>query len=159
MEYTEYYITKDTAVSVQEQLKKVATSALIDDYEKGSAFVPFVLYSERSNFLEGWNWLLKIFDAEGSAWGFTLYASGKQLMNAVYGENAEWGIDLSDNVQEGDLEEAAKVLKVEKDKLETCLNADGVEDFCQSIGFSHKYMFYPHDSDDTGEISLMSKCL
>ena len=155
MEYTDYFVAKGTPEFVRKKIREYANEALIIDYQKD--FVPFVVYENEKNFEKKWDWLLRVFDAEGSAWGFDLYVSGREIITATYGENMEWGIDLSDNGYKGNLEEAAKELDVKKSQLEKCLNDQGVEKFCKLVGFNHEYMLYPHEDEIPDGVYFLSE--
>jgi hypothetical protein len=155
MEYTDYFVTKGNIDSVHSKIKKEAKKAIIMDNE--GDFIPFVVLQVKDNFEKKWDWLLKVFDAEESAWGFDLYISGKNIMSATYGENAEWGINLSDNGSKGNKSEAADALKINVEDLEKCLNDRGVNKFCELVGFAHQYMFYPHEGEMQDGVFLLSE--
>lgn len=155
MEYTDYYVAKGDKTTIKQIIEKEVTDAIIDDVQDG--FIPFIVWDADEDFEEKWDWLLSVFDAEGGAWGFTLYNSGKELFSATYGENSEWGIDLSDNGYEGDLNKAAEVLGVKVNALEKCFNPHGVEKFCKLVGFEHRYMFYPYERENPNGIFLLSQ--
>lgn len=156
MEYTDYYVAKGKIETAKEIIEKEVHHAIIDDSQDD--FFPFIVWDSNEDFENKWDWLLKVFDAEGGAWGFSLYKSGKIIIKATYGENSEWGIDLEDNGYEGDLNEAAEELGVKISKLEKCLNDKGVEKFCKLVGFEHRYMFYPYEREKPEGIFFMSEC-
>lgn len=155
MEYTEYYVAKGNIEIVKNIIKKEVNEAVIDDFQE--KFMPFIVWDANDDFEKKWDWLLKVFDAEGSAWGFTLYNASKEIFSATFGENMEWGIDLSDNGFKGDLNVAADAFGVKINKLEKHLNANGVEKFCKLVGFEHRYMFYPHEREKPDGVFLMSE--
>ena len=156
MEYTDYWVARGDAATVRDALAKVAKKGVVID---GDGFAFFV--SDEHSALDHdkklpakFDWLLGVWDAEGSAWGFELYAKGKHVASATYGENAEWGIDEDMNGFEGDVAKTADALGIKKAKLEKCLDADGVEKFCKAIGFEHQYTLYARDLPD--EVMLLS---
>lgn len=155
MEYTDYYVAKGNAAATKEIIEKEVNYAIIDDMQND--FIPFIVWDSNEDFENKWDWLLKVFDAEGSAWGFTLFKKGKEIFSATYGENMEWGIDLTDNGFEGDLSKASEEFGVKLNKLEKCLNDKGVEKFCKLVGFEHRYMFYPHEREKPDGIFLFSE--
>lgn len=153
MEYTDYWVVPGEAAAVRDLLCEVGDAGLVLD-DAGSGLVVFVLEGHSSldgdnaDLAKRFDWLLGIWDAEGGAWGFELYAAGKSIAAATWGENAEWGIDESMNGTEGDLAEAAKVLGTKTRKLEACMNDEGVERFCKAAGFEHHYTLYPRKLPD-----------
>ena len=155
MEYTDYYVAKGKLEVTKEIIKKEVNHAIIDDRQDD--FFPFVVWEANEDFENKWDWLLKVFDAEGGAWGFTLFKLGEPIMSATYGENSEWGIDLSDNGYKGDLNESAEELGVKVSELEKCLNDKGVEQFCILVGFEHRYMLYPYEGEEPEGVFFMSQ--
>ena len=85
---------------------------------------------------------------EWSAWGFTLFVKGKTIANGLFGENEESGVSLDDNCLEGDLDEAARLLKVDAKKLRNVVEAEGpdVEKFMEVVGFG-RYSITPYELD------------
>lgn len=155
MEYTDYNVVRGPVESVRQTLAAVTESAvLIDDQ---GAFVPFVMSGDTKTLLEHFDWYLSVFDAEGSAWGFTLCVDGKEIGTATYGENAEWGIDAADNGFDGDLAATAEALGTTREALEKCFDADGVESFCEQVGFTHQYTLYPYEREMPEAIVLASE--
>jgi hypothetical protein len=156
MEYTDYYVARGSLDDVRAEISRRADRAVIVDGLDGG-FVPFVAAGAGKDFDEGWDWLLSVFDAEGSAWGFHVIVDGVEVARAVYGDNAEWGIDAADNGLDGELDAAARALGVAAGKLEACLRDDGVEDFCELVGFTHQYMLYPHEDEMPDGIVTMGE--
>lgn len=85
---------------------------------------------------------------EWSAWGFTLYAKGKQIATGLFGENSESGVSLEDNCLEGDLDAAAKLLGVDAKKFRKVVEAEDpdVEKFVKVVGFG-RYSITPYEFD------------
>ena len=85
---------------------------------------------------------------EWSAWGFTLFAKGKQIATGLFGENAESGVSLEDNCLEGDLDAAAKLLGADAKKLRAVVEAEepDVEKFMKVVGFG-RYSITPYELD------------
>ena len=154
MEYTDYWVVRGDAAKVRTTLAKIADEGVVIDGV--GDLVPFVIdgHTEKK-LLKSFDWLLRVWDAEGGAWGFDLYVKGKMVTQAIYGENAEWGIDEDDNGFDGDIDESATLLGTTKKKLEKCLDESGVEKFCKAVGFEHHYMLYPRDLP--GEVMLLSE--
>jgi hypothetical protein len=100
---------------------------------------------------------MRVFDAEGSAWGFELWIKGKKIASATYGENLEWGIGEDDNGFEGDQAKTAALLGATPAKLKKCLDEAGVEKFCKLVGFEHQYMLDPHEREMPKGVTLMSE--
>ena len=156
MEYTDYFVARGNLEDVSAAIAgRVERAVIVDGLEGG--FVPFVVAGAGEGFVESWDWLLSVFDAEGGAWGFRVMVEGAEIASAVYGENAEWGIDRADNGLEGGLEAAAAALGVAADKLEACLHDRGVETFCQLVGFPHQYMLYPHEDEMPDGVSILGE--
>ena len=142
MEYTDYYVARGTPQDVRDRIDEVADAAvLVDEFEN---FVPFVTESSADEFA-AWDWLLRVYDAEGSAWGFVLWNNGKEVARAEWGENGEWGIDAADNGLKGEPDDVASALGIDVDALHNCMNAEGVYVFCDLVGFPHQYCLYPHE--------------
>lgn len=155
MEYTDYYVAKGNAATLRLTLEECADKALVAD-SPDAGFSPFVAVGTPDDFESRFDWLLSVFDAEGGAWGFQLYIDGAEIASATYGENAEWGIDLSDNGFTGDMDATAGALGTTTAALEACLNADGVEAFCRAVGFEHQYMLYPHENEMPDGVVMLS---
>jgi hypothetical protein len=155
MEYTDYFVAKGTVEAVKAKIEAKHPKGLILD--DTAPYFPFVVEENPENIEKNWDWLLRVWDAESSAWGFDLYQSGKKVMTATFGENGEWGIGMEDNGYEGDVEEAARLLGIKKEDLEECLNEEGAYDFCNRVGFDHAYCFYPHEDDMPDGVVLMSE--
>ncbi len=149
MEYTDYWVVKGEPTEIRTRLQKVAKKGVVVDVDE-SELVAFVVegYSvldAPKKLAKQFEWMLGVWDAEGSAWGFDLWIDGKVLASATYGENAEWGIDEDQNGFEGDVAATAKALGMTKKKLEKFLDEDGVEKFCKAVGFGHHYTLYPRN--------------
>jgi len=155
MEYTDYNVVRGPAEKVREALGALTHSAILVDHQ--GAFVPFVMSGDTGVLPKTFDWYLSVFDAEGGAWGFTLCVDGEEVGTATYGENAEWGIDAADNGFRGDLAATATGLGTSAAELEACFDADGVERFCQLVGFEHQYMLYPHEREMPEAIVLISE--
>lgn len=157
MEYTDYNVVRGPASKVREVLESLTDSAVLVDTE--GDFVPFVMSGDTGTLPGAFDWYLNVFDAEGGAWGFTVCVDGEEVGAATYGENAEWGIDAADNGFRGDLTATAKALGSSTDALEACFDADGVERFCELVGFEHRYALYPHEHEMPPAIVLLSELL
>jgi hypothetical protein len=155
MEYTDYYVVKGTPANVRKQLAKVSKKGWIVDGAK--TFVPFVVAGKTDKLPKTFDWLLRVFDAEDSAWGFTLWIGGKQIADATYGENDEWGISEDDNGFEGDEAATAKLLGTTPAKLTRCLNERGAAKFCRLVGFEHQYLLYPHEKEMKPGITVLGE--
>lgn len=155
MEYTDYYVAKGSADDVRGKVEKACKQGVVVDGL--GDFVPFVAVGKTDRLPKTFGWLLRVFDAEGSAWGFELWVDGKQLGSATYGENAEWGIDGDDNGFDGDEAKVAEALGATAAKLRKCLNDDGVERFCKLVGFEHQYTLYAHEDEMPDGVTLLSE--
>jgi len=157
VEYTDYFVAKESGEKLRPKLKKLFKRGMIMDTDADSGFTPFVVIGKTDKLSTKLPWLIRVFDAEGSAWGFTLWIDGKQVAKATYGENSEWGISKKDNKFTGDVAAAAKALGATAAKLEKTLNAKGVDKFCKLVGFQHQYMLYPHERELPKNIMLFSE--
>ena len=157
MEYTDYFVAKESGTALRPKLKKSFKRGMIMDTDASAGFTPFVVLGKTDKLPTKLPWLIRVFDAEGSAWGFTLWIDGKEIAKATYCDNAEWGISKKDNKFVGDTAAAAKALGTTAAKLEKTLNAKGVEKFCQLVGFQHQYMLYPHEREMPAGIGLFSE--
>ncbi len=146
MEYTDYCVAKGGGDAVCAILAPLAEGAFVIDNQ--GDFVPFVAIWKaklRGRWVRSFDWLLTVFDAEGSAWGFSISVDGEELGKATYGDNCEWGIDADDNGLHGELDVVAEALGMTSSELEACLNDEGVDRFCKQVGFAHQYTLYPHE--------------
>jgi hypothetical protein len=157
VEYTDYFVAKESGAALRSKLKKLFKRGMIMDTDTAASFTPFVVLGKTDKLPTKLPWLVRVFDAEGSAWGFTLWIDGKQIAKATYGDNAEWGISKKDNKLVGDASVAAKAFGTTTAKLEKTLNAKGVEKFCKLVGFQHQYMLYPHERELPEDIGLFSE--
>ncbi len=154
MEYTDYYVAKGTPAALRDKLSGLADKGII--VEPDGELVPFVVADPVEEFDSKWDWLLSVFDAEGAAWGFRLIVDGDEVASATYGDNAEWGIDRSDNGFEGDVDQVSAALGTTVNELKACMNDEGAVSFCKAVGFNHQYMLYPHEHEMPDGIVLMS---
>lgn len=145
MEYTDYYVVRGSAATLREQLIEVTDAAVIVDMLDVD-FVPFATETSREDLGE-LDWLLRVYDAEGSAWGFELWTR-ERIGSGEFGANAEWGIDAKDNGFEGAITDMAAAVRADESEVQACLHPGGVDDFCELIGFPHQYMLYPRDLPD-----------
>lgn len=141
MEYTDYYAVRGNVEQVRETLAKVCSRGVVIP---APPLVAFVAIGKTERLPKAFDWLLRVFDAEGSAWGFQLWVDQVEIASATFGENEEWGIDSEDEGFEGDLAAAAAALGTTAAKLSKCLKADGPEKLCAQIGFVHCHLLYPH---------------
>ena len=146
MEYTDYWIVRGDPRDVHDVLSLITGSGLVLAVGDFTVFV--IECDVASSIHESFDWLLRVWDAEGSAWGFDLYQKGQVTASAEYGDSAEWGIAKADNAFSGDRAAAAAALGITQPTLEGCLGPDGVESFCGAVGFVHAYALYPHSLPD-----------
>lgn len=114
-----------------------------------------MVLNDKQEFWRKWDWLLEIFDIEGSGWGFSLYMSGREVFKAIYEKSNELCAEFSESGYKGDLVEAAEALGVDLEKLEYCLREAGVEEFCQLVGFKHQKKLHLDEKDDTNDVILL----
>lgn len=121
MDFSDYYlvpVAHRATVAKLFDAKRVAEHdafvAVITDDDKRIAKVPVAMHFHND---------------EWSAWGFTVLENGKAIAHGLFGENAETGVSLDDNVLEGDLDLAARLLGVERTRFHEAVETEDVETF------------------------------
>jgi hypothetical protein len=140
MDYSQYYVVP--AAERAAVAKLFEPHRIIDDGK-------FLIVVSDDHKLAGkLNVALDFHNDEWSAWGFTLYAKGKQIAHGLFGENDESGVSLEDNCLEGDLDVAAKLLGADAAKLRKMIEVavPDVEKFIKAVGFG-RYSITPFELD------------
>jgi hypothetical protein len=140
MDYSQYYVVP---VAHRAAVKKLFEPHRLIDEKK---FV--IVISDDDKRAKKLAVALAFNNDEWSAWGFTLFAQGKEIATGLFGENEESGVSLEDNCLEGDLDKAAKLLGVDPKKFRKVVEAadPDVEKFMKVVGFG-RYSITPYELD------------
>lgn len=140
MDYSEYYVVP---IAHRKTVAKLFEKHRLIDEKK---FV--IVISDKHALFKKLDVALAFNNDEWSAWGFTLYAKGKEIATGLFGENEESGVSLEDNCLEGDLDAAATLLGVDSKKFRKVVEASDpdVEKFMKVVGFD-RYSITPYELD------------
>lgn len=90
MGYTDYWVVRGHPRDVHDVLSLITGSGLVLAVGNFTVFV--IECDVVSSIHEILDRLLRVWDAEGSAWGLDLYQKGQVTASAEHGDSAEWGI-------------------------------------------------------------------
>lgn len=124
MNYSQYYLIPAEEIDKIEKIDEYSDKILPGN-ERWEIVVADTADSKLEQYVDmaiGFN------NYEWDAWGFDFYWKGKAVVQLLFGENAEAGIDAEENYKKGSIQEMADLLKISSQKIEDILATEDVPD-------------------------------